>query len=79
MATRFGLLQDSTTYQAIFEEGRQIGVCRGYRRFLLLGGTKQFGSLDQKTEAVIESIDSEELSRLFDRLFEVSSWEDLLA
>ena len=81
-------MRESTTYQAILEEGREegreegvtLGVTRGERNFLLLGGTKRFGPPDTRTKSKLESVDSHEaLVRLFNRLFEVNSWEDLLS
>ena len=77
-------MRDSSTYQAVLAEGKAEGLTQGQadgeRNFLLRGGTKRFGPPDAKTRAALESVDSQEtLERLFDRLFEVSSWEDLLS
>ena len=77
-------MRDSSTYQAVLAEGKAEGITQGLtiaeRDFLLRGGTRRFGPPDAKTRTMLESVDSREtLERLFDRLFDVSSWEDLLS
>jgi predicted transposase YdaD len=68
-------MKDSSTYQAILEEGR----IEGERRTFLRVGTRRFGAPDARTQAAVDAISSqEELDRLTDRLFEVESWDDLL-
>jgi len=76
-------MRDSSTYQAILEEGRVEGRTEGRTEgelyVLLRGGTRRFGPPDAKTKATLEGIDSQEvIDRLVDRLFDVTSWEDLL-
>jgi predicted transposase YdaD len=69
-------MKESSTYQAILDEGRAEGV----RRVLLLLGGKQFGPPDARTRAAIEAITTpDRLERLTERLLDVSSWEELLA
>jgi hypothetical protein len=53
-----------------------LGLTRGERNFLLLGGCKRFGPPDAKTKAAIESVDSQET---LEKLFKVGAWEDLLS
>ncbi len=72
------IMRESTTYQAILQEGRQEGIAVGReegimkgrvegrideaRRFLVRQGTKRFGEPDAATVAAIEAI--QDLDRL---------------
>ncbi len=69
-------MHESTTYQAILNEG---GVLSQHRTLLRLG-RKQFGlAADPATKQAIEAItDLKRLERLAERVLEVSSWEELL-
>jgi predicted transposase YdaD len=76
-------MKDSSIYQEIFEEGLTEGITKGRteseREWLLRGGTKRFGFPHAATVAKLETITSpDELTRLYDRLFEVESWDELL-
>jgi hypothetical protein len=67
--------KDSDTYQAIFDEGRVIQA----KRSLLSIGTQRFGPADDTVQARLNAItDLERLDRQIDRLFEATSWQDLL-
>jgi predicted transposase YdaD len=77
-------MRESSTYQAILEEGRQEGrtegIVVGARKLLRIFGDGQFGPPDAQTAAVIETID--DLARLEDlaaRLQAAKSWQELLA
>jgi predicted transposase YdaD len=71
-----GAMRESSTYQAILEEGRTEEA----RRRLLLQGNDRFGPPDAPTRAAIETIASiERLERLAQRLLHASSWEELQA
>jgi predicted transposase YdaD len=77
-------MKESTTYQAILEEGRIEGEARGKiaeaRTILLRLGSKHLGTPSEATRIAIESISSiERLERLTDRLSDVSSWEELMS
>jgi predicted transposase YdaD len=77
-------MKESSTYQAILEEGRSEGRSEGSlaeaRRLLLLQGTARFGPPDEPTRAAIEGMSSIELLEpLSIRLLKVSSWHELLA
>jgi hypothetical protein len=68
-------MKESSTYQAILDEGRAEGV----RKVLLLLGGKKLGPPDARTRAAIEAITApDRLERLTGRLLDVSSWEELL-
>lgn len=73
-------MKESTTYQAILEEGRSEGIVEGEKKALLLLGTRRFGPPDAATRAAIVSLDSiGKLDQLTARLLDVSSWDELLA
>jgi predicted transposase YdaD len=77
-------MKESSTYQAILEEGEARGEARWraeQERVLLIRlGRKRFGEPDAFTLAAIQAIATlEKLDQLSDRLLEVESWADLLA
>jgi hypothetical protein len=68
-------MHESTTYQAILEEGE----AKGMQKALLLQGRKRFGGLDEATRQAVTAItDAERLERLHERLSDVHSWQELL-
>ncbi len=80
-------MKESSTYQAILEEGRTEGIARGLavgavteaKKVLRLLGDEAFGSPDAATAAAIERLD--DLGRLEDLLRRVrtaGSWRELL-
>lgn len=76
-------MRESTTYQAILEEGRAEGLSKGRteeaRRLLLKLGRKQLGEPEAAIEAGVRSIeDVDRLELLIERIGEVSNWRDLL-
>lgn len=78
-----GKMRDSTTYQAILEEGRGEGRLEGRaeeaRKVVLQLGRKHLGEPDSTTEAAVQAInDLKHLETLIGRASEVSSWEELL-
>jgi predicted transposase YdaD len=74
-------MKESTTYQAIVEEGRQEGRQVEARRMLLQLGEHRFGGPPGESErAALEAIASvEELERLILRLLDVETWTELLS
>ena len=73
-------MKESSTYQAIVEEGRCEGRIAETRKLLLLVGTARFGPPDEPTRAAVERMNNIELLEgLFIRLANVSGWHDLLA
>jgi predicted transposase YdaD len=81
-------IEDSWVYQDIFAKGRAEGEAKGRaegrvedaRQVLLRQGRKKFGPPDPQIEAAIATIaDLDRLHDLLDRIFDVSSWEELLA
>jgi hypothetical protein len=70
-------LQQSVTYQAILEEGE----LKGMRGVLLRQGKQRFGQPASRSVRSrigwIRSLDA--LDQLIDRLFQVGSWDELLA
>jgi predicted transposase YdaD len=73
-------MRDSSTYQAIVDEGRAEGRAEGERRLLLLVGESRLGPPDEVTRSKLDGIaDADVLERLARRLLTVSSWAELLA
>lgn len=77
-------MKESTTYQAILEEGEVKGLARGRaeeaRRILLALGKKRLGPPDARVQATVQAIaDVDHLEQLTERLLDVSSWQELLA
>jgi hypothetical protein len=69
-------MKESSTYQAILEEGR----IEEARRLLLLLGSDRFGPPDSGERAAIDAITSvERLEELVVRLLDASGWEKLSA
>jgi predicted transposase YdaD len=84
-------MRDSTTYQAILDEGRAEGEIKGRtqgrtegqveeaRRLLLRLGRKHLGNPEATVEATVRAIiDVERLELLAERITEVANWQDLL-
>lgn len=80
-------MRESSTYQAILEEGRQEGRQEGLelglqelRRVLLLQGTRLFGTPSADVVAHLEAESGiERLEELAERIVQVKSWEQLFA
>ncbi len=76
-------MKESSTYQAILEEGRQEGRSEGAvaeaKKVLRLQGDDAFGPPDARTAALIERInDLAQLEDLARRMRSATSWRDLL-
>jgi Domain of unknown function (DUF4351) len=81
-------LEDSTTYQLILErgiaQGIPLGVAQGRteeaQATILRLGAKRFGPPQPDLEAAVRTIaDRERLERITDRVFEATTWADLLS
>ncbi len=73
-------MRESSTYQAILQEGRNEGREEEARALLLRLGRERFGEADARTLKRVESARSiEELERLADRLVKADSWSELLS
>ncbi|MGL6076287.1 MAG: hypothetical protein ACRC8S_19200 [Fimbriiglobus sp.] len=74
------LLEDSTTYQHILARGLARGLTREAQSLLLKLGGKRFGVATAEIESTIRNIsDYDRLQRIADRLFDATTWDDLLA
>jgi predicted transposase YdaD len=76
-------IKESSTYQAILEEGRQEGLTEGTvagaKKLLRIVGDGRFGPPDAQTAAAIERIDDlARLEKLAARLPTATSWRELL-
>jgi predicted transposase YdaD len=81
---RVRAMRESSTYQAILdegrEEGREEGALREARKLLLRQGHRKFGAPEPAVEATVQAItDLDRLERMCDRLLDVMTWQDLLA
>ena len=74
------VLELSTTYQGIVNRGRAEGTLAGERNVLLIQGRKRFGAPPPDREAALAAItDRARLERMAERIFDATSWDDLLA
>jgi predicted transposase YdaD len=72
-------MRESSTYQAILEEGREVGRVEGARSLLLHLGTRKLGAPDAGTAARLSQIDDlDTLERLSDALLTASSWAEIV-
>lgn len=80
-------MKESSTYQAILEEGRQEGLVEGRsegavaeaKKILRIFGDGQFGPPDAQTVATLEAIDDlARLEELASRLQAAKSWQEVL-
>jgi hypothetical protein len=77
-------MRESTTYQAILEEGRQEGIQTASsaeaRKILLKQGRIRFG---EPGAAILKRLESESgverLEELAERLIQVATWEELFS
>jgi predicted transposase YdaD len=71
-------MRESSTYQAILEEGRTEGEVAGARKMLRLIGEEAFGPPNARIEAAIAQLDLTALEGLFKRARTATSWQELL-
>lgn len=77
-------MQESTTYQAILEEGHEKGLEEGreegLREAILSVGELTLGPADQAVRQSLKDIhDAEQLKSLLRRIGSVANWRDLLS
>jgi predicted transposase YdaD len=73
-------LRESSTYQAILEEGRAEGRVEGLRSLLLELGTQRFGQPSAAVETELTALhDAAAIARIGQRLLGATSWDDLLS
>jgi predicted transposase YdaD len=73
-------MRESSGYQLILDEGREEGALREARKILLRQGRRKFGPPEPAVEAAVQAIaDLSRLERMSDRIFDATSWPDLLA
>jgi hypothetical protein len=76
-------MRESSTYQAILQEGRAEGLAQGAiaeaKKVLRLQGDEAFGPPDARTASAIERInDLTRLEELLKRVRTAGSWQDVL-
>ena len=70
-----GAMHESSTYQAILDEGEIVGI----QKILLRQGRLRLGEPDDATKQAVMAInDLPRLERLSERLLQVNSWQELL-
>ena len=73
-------MRESTTYQAILDEGREEGRLVEARAILRRQGRKKLGTASAEVLSRLEAInDLDRLERMSERLLDASSWDELLA
>jgi hypothetical protein len=78
------ILKDSSFYQVMLKEGRELGLHEGRikeaKKLVIRLGRIRFGRLPRVIRAAIEAIDDlDRLERLNERVLTADSWDDLLA
>lgn len=85
---RIPQMKESTTYQAILDEGRdegrdeglRQGELRASRNLILRLGKVKFGKCGKRVENRVNKIDDlEQLAVLFEQMLSAKSWDELLA
>ena len=73
------LLEESTTYQGILEEGKARGLSQGLRNTIIRIGSRRFGP---PTESILRTlhgiVDATRLEILADRILDAGNWDDLV-
>lgn len=73
-------MKESSTYQAILEEGQAQGAIVEARKLLRLRGEEVFGPANARITAAIEQLnDLTQLEELFKRVSSVGNWQELFA
>ena len=85
-------IEESSVYKAIFAkgeakgeaegraEGEAKGEAKGIAKSVLRMGSKRLGQPDERvTAAILGMTDQEQLNRLFDRVMDASTWDELLS
>ena len=72
-------MKESSTYQAILDEGREECRAEALQKTLLRQGRHRFGNPPDAVQAAIhEQTNIERLERMTERLLVVSTWQELL-
>jgi hypothetical protein len=72
-------MEESVTYQKIIRKGEAKGEINEARKIVLLGGRTRFGEPPPDAVAALEAVtDVARLEGLVPRLFQATSWQDLL-
>lgn len=76
-------MRESSTYQAILEEGhakgRELGKQEGERNALILVAKRRLGMPDTTIQGILDHASLERLQAWLERVTEVESWQELLA
>jgi hypothetical protein len=73
------IMRESSTYQAILDEGRDEGRITTLQKMLLAQGEIRFGPPDEATQNAIKSIaNGDRLERMGKRLMTATTWAEVL-
>ena len=73
-------MEESSTIRAFIEEGRVKGMVEEARKIILRLGRIRFGDGGDVVVSTLEALSNmEKLEELVDRVFIVSSWDELLS
>ena len=73
-------MRESSTYQAVLDEGRAEGRIEGAKQILLRLASARLGTPDRRTREAIDALTSmEQVEALTERLLVATSWDELLA
>lgn len=74
------LMEESTTYLGILEEGEKTGELKGERKMILKLGSLKFGPASHEILSRINAITlAEQLEPLGEKILSCSNWEELFA
>jgi len=73
-------MRESSTYQAILDEGREEGRIESLHKTILRQGQHRFGPASKSVQNKIMALtDRKRLERMTEQVLEVGSWQELLA
>jgi hypothetical protein len=72
------MIEASSTYQKILQDGRAEGVLQGERNLLVLVGTNRFGPPGPEVRRILEMASEIQLRAWAQRLLEAKSWPELV-
>ena len=73
------MIEASSTYQKILQDGRAKGRLEEAREILLRFGVRRLGAPDSSIRGILDRASLGRLHAWMDRLMEVESWQELLA
>lgn len=73
------IMRESTTYQALINEGEAKGIAKGGADFILRYSSKRLGKPPRKLrDAILAIRDESRLEKIYERAPQAKSWNELL-